>query len=60
VYFAEASGFVETRVYDRVALQHADRIDGPAVLEEPDSTTICPPGYSVAVDPFLNLIISKA
>jgi N-methylhydantoinase A len=59
-YFAEASGFVETQVYDRTALQHGDTIGGPAILEEPDSTTICPPGYKIEVDPFLNLVITKA
>ncbi len=58
-YFAETSGFVDTRVYDRTALMHGDRIEGPAILEEPDSTTICPPGYAVEVDPFLNLVIGK-
>jgi len=58
-YFAEAGDFVETQVYDRTALQHGDRVNGPAILEEPDSTTICPPGYQVEVDPFLNLMITK-
>jgi N-methylhydantoinase A len=58
-YFAEANDFIETQVYDRTALQHGDRVRGPAILEEPDSTTICPPGYTVEVDPFLNLMITK-
>ncbi len=58
-YFAEGSGFVDTQVYDRTTLQHGDTIQGPAILEEPDSTTICPPGYTLEVDPFLNLIITK-
>jgi N-methylhydantoinase A len=58
-YFADASGFVDTQVYDRTALQHGDTIQGPAILEEPDSTTICPPGYTVEVDAFLNLVITK-
>jgi N-methylhydantoinase A len=59
-YFAEASGFVQTQVYDRTTLRHGDSIAGPAILEEPDSTTICPPGYRVEVDPFLNLVITRA
>jgi N-methylhydantoinase A len=58
-YFAESSAFVETQVYDRTALQPGDAITGPAILEEPDSTTICPPGYRVEVDPYLNLVITK-
>ena len=58
-YFAEAQDFIETPVYDRTALRHGDFVQGPAILEEPDSTTICPPGYSVGVDAFCNLIIRK-
>ncbi len=58
-YFADIQGFVETPVYDRTALRYGDFLQGPAILEEPDSTTICPPGYTVAVDAFHNLIISK-
>ncbi|HLG86607.1 MAG TPA: hydantoinase/oxoprolinase family protein [Alphaproteobacteria bacterium] len=57
-YFGEA-GFVETRVYDRTALRPGDRIAGPAILEEPDSTTVCPPGYAIEVDPYLNVLIGK-
>ncbi len=46
-------------MYDRLKLQNGDRLNGPAILEEPDSTTICPFGYSVSVDPPLNLLIKK-
>ncbi len=28
-------------------------------MEEPDSTTLCPPGYVVRVDDYLNLHINK-
>jgi N-methylhydantoinase A len=59
-YFQEVGGFVETDVYDRLRLLHGDRIDGAAIIEEPDSTTICPPGYTIEVDQFLNLLIAKA
>jgi N-methylhydantoinase A len=59
-YFGDAKGFVETRVYDRTALRPGDRIAGPAILEEPDSTTVCPPGYAIEVDPYLNVLIRKA
>jgi len=58
-YFSETGGFTDARVYDRVALRPGDEISGPAIFEEPDSTTICPPGYSAAVDPHLNLIITR-
>jgi N-methylhydantoinase A len=58
-YFADQRGFVECQVYDRRKLQNGDRLAGPAILEEPDSTTICPSGYAISVDPLLNLLIKK-
>jgi N-methylhydantoinase A len=58
-YFAEAGGFVETRVYQRPDLRPGDVIAGPAIFEEPDSATVCPPGFRVEVDRFLNLVITK-
>ncbi|MGH6816740.1 MAG: hydantoinase B/oxoprolinase family protein, partial [Hyphomicrobiaceae bacterium] len=47
--------FVETGVYDRYALTPGDRIDGPAIVEEREATTIVPPGDSLRVDDTLNL-----
>ena len=58
-YFMEAGGFADTSVYDRARLYPGDRLSGPAIVEEPDSTTICPPGYSVRVDEYLNLHINR-
>ena len=58
-YFPDAGGFVETPVYHRANLTNGDKIVGPAIIEEPDSTTICPPEYSIVVDPFLSLLISR-
>jgi len=40
-------------------LQPGDVVPGPAIMEEPDSTTLCPPGYTVRVDEYLNLHINK-
>jgi N-methylhydantoinase A len=58
-YFSEAGGFTETAVYDRVELLPGDLVSGPAIFEEPDSTTVCPPGYAARVDAHLNLIITR-
>ena len=58
-YFSEAGGFVETAVYDRVQLLPGDVVSGPAIFEEPDSTTVCPPGYAAWVDMHLNLIVKR-
>ena len=59
IFSGERREFVEGKVYDRRQLQNGDRLEGPAVLEEPDSTTICPAGYSITVDPFLNVVLQK-
>ncbi len=60
VYFGEQRDFVQCRVYDRRRLQNGDCLEGPAVLEEPDSTTLCPAGYTITVDPFLNVVLQKS
>lgn len=48
-------GFVEVSVYDRYALVPGDRIEGPAIVEEREATTVVPPGDGVHVDENLNL-----
>jgi N-methylhydantoinase A len=58
-FFAAAGGYVETPVYWRPRLQRGDRILGPAIIEEPDSTTVCLPGYVAEVDGYLNLVLHR-
>ena len=60
VCFDAAGGFVPTPIYDRRRLAAGHRLDGPAVVEETDSTTLVLPGYTVAVDRYANLLISPA
>ncbi len=57
VYFAEVGGFVECGIYDRYGLGSGDVVEGPAVVEEVDSTTVVHPGYRVEVDRFGNLFL---
>lgn len=57
-YFPEAGGYVETRVYDRYALTEGFRTEGPAIVEERESTAIVNPGDVVEVDGFGNLRIT--
>ena len=56
VYFPE-TGFAPCDVYDRYVLVEGDIIEGPAIIEERESTTVMPPGTRASVDPSLNLII---
>jgi N-methylhydantoinase A len=56
VYFA-STGFVDTPIYHRPALQAGNRITGPALVEEHASTTVVHPGDTLTVDDFGDLII---
>jgi N-methylhydantoinase A len=58
VWFA-ATGFVDTPIYRRDAIAVADRIDGPAVIEQMDTTTVAPPGWTLTVDRMANLLLDR-
>ena len=55
-YFPE-TGEVATPVHDRDALAAGTRIEGPAILQERDSTLVVPPGAVVQVDASGNLLV---
>jgi N-methylhydantoinase A len=55
----EKGEFHEARVYQRSALQVGDRFQGPAIVEQYDTTTYVPKGFQVTVDPYLNLVGEK-
>jgi N-methylhydantoinase A len=48
---------VDGPVYDRTALQPGNRITGPAVITEFDSTTVVLEGYEAEVDRYFNILI---
>ena len=50
----------ETPVWDRYALRPTDRIEGPALIEERESTVILRPGDTATVDAHLNLVAEIA
>jgi N-methylhydantoinase A len=55
VHFAAAGGAVRTPVYARHDLPAGASLDGPAVIEQLDSTTLVPPGWRADVDEWLNV-----
>ena len=59
VYFVESGGLVDCPVYDRAALLAGHELDGPAVIEQMDSTTLLLPGQWGLVDRVGNLIIRE-
>jgi N-methylhydantoinase A len=56
-YFAEARGFVETPVYDRYRLGPGASFEGPAVVEERESTAVIGLGGRCRVDEHMTLIV---
>ena len=55
-YFAD-HGFLDSAVYNRYALSAGDEVEGPAMIEEAESTCVLAPGDRAVVDSNLNLII---
>ncbi len=57
VYMDEAKDFVTCPVYTREKLKPGNRIAGPAIVEQMDTTTVILPDMQATVDPYLNLIL---
>lgn len=57
-YFPEYGAYVECAIYDRYRLFPGAELDGPAVIEERESTTVLPPGCRAVVDEYASLIVS--
>lgn len=52
-------GKVKTKIYKRSVLSPGIRLSGPAIVAEDSSSTLLPPGHSLIVDQWGNLIIKK-
>ena len=57
VWMVEVRDFVETKLYNRDLLRPGNVVEGPAVIDQMDSTTVVPPGQSATVDAYFNLIL---
>ena len=55
--FFDATGWVDTAVYDRDELPPGTELAGPAVIDQLDSTTVVPPRTRAEVDEWLNIRI---
>jgi N-methylhydantoinase A/oxoprolinase/acetone carboxylase beta subunit len=49
---------LETRYYDRPTLRAGNRLEGPAIISQYDSTTVIPPGLTAAVDSYGNIVVA--
>ena len=59
VCFDADAGYVTTDVYWRPDLRAGDTFSGPAIVEEFGSTVPVHPGFTVRVDAFGNLVVTK-
>lgn len=50
--------YLPTPLIDRAALLAGNTFSGPAIILQPDSTTVVPPGWSATVDSLGNLILT--
>jgi N-methylhydantoinase A len=57
VWFRE-TGFIDSSIYERDRLPTGLSFRGPAIIEQPDTTTVMPPNTECVVDPYGNLVIS--
>jgi N-methylhydantoinase A len=49
--------FLSTPIYDRAKLHPGNRMTGPAIVTEMDSTTVVLPGFTGEVDRYFNILI---
>jgi N-methylhydantoinase A len=57
VYFAESQGYLDTPLFERAGLPVGACLEGPAIIEQPDTTVVVYPGQVCSVDTTGNLII---
>ena len=57
VWFEQEEQAISTPVFQRDELTRGARIDGPAIVEQVDSTTVVPPGARAEIDEWLNIRI---
>lgn len=57
VYFEERRDYVETPVYDGSLVTPGFQINGPAIIEEPQTTIVISPGQTMKLDPYQTYIL---
>jgi N-methylhydantoinase A len=57
VYFRQAADYLSTPIFERNDLTREQVVEGPAIIEEWNSTLIVPPTWQAAVDRLGNLIM---
>ena len=60
VVFDDGDAAIPCDVYERSSLAPGHCIEGPAIIEQMDTTTVVPAGFSVLADPSGNLLLTRA
>ena len=58
-YFDECKCYIDTHIYERTTLSLGQRIVGPAIVEQADTTTVIYPDLKAEVDRWGNLILTR-
>ncbi|MBI4529151.1 MAG: hydantoinase/oxoprolinase family protein [Deltaproteobacteria bacterium] len=58
VYFEDLKEYVETAVYDGSSMKPGQRVAGPAIVEEPETTLVVLPGQELTLDPYQTYVIA--
>lgn len=58
VYFEESQTFLDAKIFEREKLLAGNVIDGPAIIEESNSTTLIHPGTAGKVDSYGAILIT--
>jgi len=59
VYFEEAGGWIDCPIYARDVLRAGNRLAGPAIVEQMDTTTVLFPGQSADVHATGTLVVTR-
>ncbi len=59
VFFGKEHGTLTTQIYTREHLEPGHKLNGPAIVEQLDTTTVIQPEQEAAVDDYRNIIIRE-
>ncbi|MGE5305184.1 MAG: hydantoinase/oxoprolinase family protein [Alphaproteobacteria bacterium] len=59
VFFGKEHGMLNTQIYNRDKLEPGHRLEGPAIVEQLDTTTVIHPEQEATVDEYRNLIVTE-
>ncbi|MDP6564330.1 MAG: hydantoinase/oxoprolinase family protein [Alphaproteobacteria bacterium] len=58
VYLPDDGAFAEVDVFDGDRLAHGNRVDGPAIIEQVNTTLLVPPGFVVRCDAYGSFLLT--